>query len=434
MMRVDTHLQEFHNQFIFSKEAKELRVKFSGVLNNIYYTPENKENNFNTKTLTKKICNSLKKPELHNDLLQIIEQPEALKVLLAFFLKGFTWNREIRERFTVANTFFVDKTMSTLKKHRLVIQESGEDIHPHYFEIIKKCNQNQFRKSLGQAQFLFLTPDLIKLGFSLYEYYTYLIETDLGVGKSLKSVIKNTQIFIKEYERIEREESTRMTRRHITDDGILYEVETDIYKSFQEDLKQSLAELRVERLEKKAQQKQLTDQQCKALAEVKEHNNPLAIMPKSDIEKYKETGRISTTLNGKKLSALEEQEYFNNFKKQEEEITKAPIKRKSNLAYQDVKMNNNEDVTMQDVLFSNDHYSPLFDILGINKSGEDLVGEESKAKSNGLINYVKTQKKVDYNLILKKCGCDVIFNYFCQLATENNITTDMDYFYFRGAK
>jgi hypothetical protein len=329
-MRVDTHLQEFHNQYIFSNEGKELRDRLGSLLS-IYidYREPNNIHKIDTKVLTRNICNNLGKPELYSDLIQVIEQPEALKVLLVFFLKGFSWIGELYTRFNISRKFFVDKSVNTLKKHLLLLKESGEDINFHYFEIIKKCNQEQFRQSLSQAQFLFVTPDLIKLGFELLEYYEYLIKSNLTIGKTLQSTIKSTLIFIQEFERIREEEETLFTRIHKTDNDLIYETETKRSIDFQAELKAVALEFKQEKLIEKQQQEQLSQKENTALALV---NSELSIINENkslakispEIEQFNKNKHATITHNGKQYTSSEYEQIEQQRRFEDQELENTP--------------------------------------------------------------------------------------------------------------
>lgn len=397
--------EEDYQLYFFTEQAIDIRAYFSGLLfnnnnNNVHFN----QNLFNFDELAQKIAVLTGKSECYKYINTMLRNDEALKVIMALLFKGFSWRNELYEHFNISSNLYVQNTLLTLQKLKLVVKEKGIKLNPIYFETIQKTKYGDIRKSLHQADIYFITQDFIKFCSLLKDLFEYKVKESEPFKFSLKGIIDDSSIFNKYYQDIMNEELTLLSRHHKTEDGLVYETDTIRSINFKKELKLAIAELKVEQLEHKQQAGLLTDQQNKQLALYKETQNPLALIPDEDVITHKK-GKSTITYNGK---VYEDDSFLDEIKKQDKIIEESPTIT-GDLNIDEIRKHK-QDIEQYHKRMSEESYSEIV------------------AKIDAVIKYIKNKKSVDYDWCSSKFITEESFDMFLNECINNGIKTDYDNF------
>lgn len=313
-----------HQLYFFTDEAENIREYFSGLLfiNNNNYSPLN-SSMFNYDELAQKISVLTKKSQHYNLILKMLKTDDALKIVIAFLFKGFSWRNELYDHFNISSNLYVQNTLLTLQNLNLLVKEKGIKLNPYYFEAVENTKDSQIRKSLHQADIHYITEDYVKFCSLLKELFEFKVNDNESFRFSLRQIIDDCKKFKGAYDYVMEEELGLMERKRKTIDGITYHTKTIKARMHEKELKKALAEVKLEQLEAKERQNLLTEQESGKLALIRESNNALVLYQEESnediLKKIKKLGKPITTYNGKEVNEdpLELQ------RKLDEEIEKA---------------------------------------------------------------------------------------------------------------
>lgn len=312
-----------HQLYFFSNDAENIRLYFSGLLlnNNNNNSPLN-STMFNYDELAQKIAVLTNKSQKYNLIVKMLKTDDALKIIIALLFKGFSWRNELYDHFNISSNLYVQNTLLTLQNLNLLIKEKGIKLNPYYFEAVENTKSNQIRKSLHQADLLYITKDFVKFCSLLKDLFEFKVNENESFRFSLQQIVDDCKAFKDNYDFVMEEELSLMerTRKY---DGVVYHTETIKSKMRKKEIKQAIAELKLEQLEAKEQQNILTHKESGKLALIRSSNNALVLVEENEnkdlIKKVRKLGKPITTYNGKEINydPLEE------IRKQDKEIEKA---------------------------------------------------------------------------------------------------------------
>lgn len=305
-----------HQLYFFSNEAENIRLYFSGLLlnNNNNNSPLN-STMFNYDELAQKIAVLTKKSQNYNLIVKMLRTDDALKIIIALLFKGFSWRNELYEHFNISSNLYVQNTLLTLQNLNLIVKEKGIKLNPYYFEAVENTKSSQIRKSLHQADILYITNDFVKFCSLLKELFEFKVKENESFRFSLKQIVDDCEAFKTNYDSVMEEELGLMERKRKSLNGITYHTETIRSQIHKKKMRQAIAEVKLEQLEEKEAQNLLTHKESTDLALIRTSNSAIVLYEdekKEDlIKKVKKLGRPMITYSGEEI------------KKQDKEIEKA---------------------------------------------------------------------------------------------------------------
>lgn len=403
--------KKFNTQFyFFSEECIQIKNYFNQLYDKVVINNNNNNNDhfneesFNYNKLAQQISVITNNSKHYKSIKAMIETDEALRVIVVLLFKGFSWTNEVLNDFNIDSKLYVVNTISTLKKLDLLTTSEGISLHPILFDAIKNSKSGEFRKSLHQAKIYFINPMFVKFCETLVELFEFKSKTTMGFSHSLMQTMKHSEIFSIQLREILEEELTQTTRRNIADNGMIYETDTILSQKINNNIKQALAEFKVEMLEQKQSQGLLTEQQNNQLTLYKETNNALAVFEESEPKKITKKGKPTITYNGK---TYKDDSFLDAIKKQDKIIEKS----KTILGNIDVS-------TIEE---QRNNVKSEFDKIALS---EELM------RIDPLIKLIKSQKKVSVDRIARNLRLTESYNLFLDKCIDNSIKTDNEYFYF----
>lgn len=300
-----------HQLYFFTEKAKEVRNYFENLLkvdiNDNNKNVHEKQVKYNYEELAQKICVLTGHSQHYKNIHSMLKTKEALKVIVALMFKGFGWRNEIYEDFNIASNVYVQNTLATLHNLDLLYKEKGIKINHIFFETLEKMKGNNLRLSLHQAEIYFINDDFINFCSLLIDLFEFKSKRSKSFNFSISTVVKDSKNFMEKLDEIMTEELTKDERIRLSPSGVIYSTETIKSKQFKKELKQAVAELRVEKLEYKEKQNQLTEQEKGQLALVRQSNNALVLYQDQEKEedwlsKFKKTKRPTTMYNGQEVN------------------------------------------------------------------------------------------------------------------------------------
>jgi len=308
-MNIDSNSKYFDQLYFLSDEVKCIKSHFS-----VHYNNNNNEHFiedlYNYDKLAQQICVITKKSQHYKNVKIMLETDEALKVIIALLFKGFSWNNELLKDFNVDQNNYVQNTLRTLRKIDVLVSVDGKNVHHILFDAIKKSKSGDFRKALHQANLYFINPLFVKFCECLKDLFEHKLQTSMNFKHTLRQTIEHSQYFVNELERIMNIEQTQLSRYEKSEDGVVYEVDTIKSINFQKDLKEAIAEHKLNLLQKRRDDGTLTHHQSRELDLVTTQNSSLALIPEDDISMYKRTKKVCTTINGKLMNEIEIKDFI----------------------------------------------------------------------------------------------------------------------------
>jgi len=310
MIAIDDNSQYSHQLYFFTDESKEVRNYFSGLLCNTTTINDHQiKNLYNYDELAQKIAVLTQRSDCYKIINSMLKTEESLKIIVALLFKGFSWTNELLNSFNISRKLYIVNTMHSLQKLNLLVKEKGERLNPYYYEALETSKSMQIRKALHQADMYYITKDFVKFCSLLKGLFEYKIAGSESFRFSLKDIIADAKKFQIFYDRIMDEELNLMERQKRTDDGILYFTNTIKSRNMKKELKQALAELKVERLEAKEAQQLLTQGEKNQLAIVRSENNALVIIGEDPEDQmlaaFRKNKRPTMTYNGQEITGLD---------------------------------------------------------------------------------------------------------------------------------
>ena len=309
-----------HQLYSLHENSNEIRAYFNNLIkvsinNNNNNNGHQNEKIYNYEELAQKIAVLTNNSNNYNNIVSMLKTDEALKVIVALLFKGFGWHNEIYETFNISSKLYVERTLRTLQSLKLLIKEKGVKLNPIFYEALLKTKSHHIRKSLHQSELLFINEEYIEFCSLVKDLFEFKARTSSTFRFSLKTIIEDSEHFIKQLNWIIEDELEVNLRTHKTEDGIIYETETIKSKNFQKNLNAAMAEVKVEQLEAKEQNNLLSSSEKSKLALVRKTSNPLTILnSNSNIDNNKKDKKSIILYNGKQINSKNFNEIQNEFK------------------------------------------------------------------------------------------------------------------------
>jgi len=397
----------YKKQFFFlSKEIDLVKTYFSGLYNNNNINDHFNTNNYDFKKLAQQISVLTNNSQHYDSIMSMLKTDEALKVIIIFLFKGFSWNNEIYNEFDISSKLYIVNTIATLNKLDLLISEKGISLHPILYDSIKKTKGIDVRKSLHQAKIYFINPMFIKFCELLTPLFEFKIKNSINTKHSLYQTMINTKMFTKKLESVIYEESNQLTRHHQDDSGLIYETKTLKAIESKSIIKKALSEVKVEFLENKREEGLLTNKQSKLLQLVNTSKNSLCILEDPKINNRDKKNNIIY-----KNKIISKSEYDRLIQEQDE---------KDNII---AKSNKEFPKGMDLSLFSEQKQI-------VEKNFKSINNDDELERIEPLILYIKSQEKVHVDKIAKNLRLYETYNIFLDRCIEEKINTDNEFFYY----
>lgn len=279
MIPTDISEKYAHQLYFFSKEAEDIRLYFGGLLYNTNTTNDHQiKNLYNFDELSQKVAVLTNHSDCYKIINSMLKTENSLKIIIALLFKGFSWTNEMINHFNISRKLYVVNTLHSLQKLNLIVKEKGERLNPYYFDALEMSKSLQVRKALHQTDMYYLTSDFIKFCSLLKDLFEYKIRESESFRFSLKEIVSDAKKFQYFYELVMDEELNQSEREHKTEDGIIYYTDTIKAKKLNREIKEAVAELKLETLKFKEKNHQLTNQERQQLSLVQSAKSALVLL------------------------------------------------------------------------------------------------------------------------------------------------------------
>lgn len=179
---------------------------------------------------------------------KLIENRDYLKVFLVFFMKGFTWQKELEFQFNIT-TNQVKKAIPYLELKGFLISKDFYSLDLDTQNTIRILNAPYVGSIDRFPKVYTLSKEGKEFGALLKDELEILLEEDSSFRMTYDLIAQKTQGYNKLKDKFEIEESNKSTRQRIDyNSGVVFEVDTQKTRNFKKDFALANAEIKREKL------------------------------------------------------------------------------------------------------------------------------------------------------------------------------------------